>query len=362
MPESKANNFLFAPLEKSLENVVEKKPSKFENSMVRIETALKKLLKLRDSDFIERKRKREEVEGKVDLDKSLVNKLEIPSAAVELPTKITTDAREDFKKTFPKWAAEIERTPVKYMVGYNKLTDDDKKNFFELLTEKGTLMGEAYPFYELLTQKLSEKAASSHKGAWGKIFGFMAKATGWMSYRLDMPVAREWNNVESHLTAVYGKERTTELIEDLYFGDKDEYQGFLQACEMAKLDFVGMSERAKTHSWYTNTLYKRIIENPKILNNPLVVGGLNLPGKIHDVSTLMITATTLGVGSAIATAGALINTAPLDYLMTNLALGGLAGIAAVGIGMGGIGIMFHELTHIYGGNFRRKLREIGEKK
>ncbi len=290
----------------------------------------------------------------------MAKKIELPSMSVELPKGIIHDARENFKQAFPKWAEEIEQTPVKYMVGYNKLTDEDKKIFFELLTEKGTLMGEAYPFYELLTQKLSEKAAQSHQGIWGKIFGFMAKATGYMSYKLDMPVSREWNNIESHLKAVYGEARTTELIEDMYFGDKQEYQGFLKACEVAKLDFAEIKERAKTHSWYTNTLYKRIIENPKILNNPMVVGGLNLPGKIHDISTLMIAATTLGVGSFIAIGGAIMNTLPIDYFVTNMALAGLAGIAGAGIGMGGIGIMFHELTHIFGGNFRRKRREIHE--
>ncbi len=357
MPESKVNNFLFAPLEKSLEMVEEKKPTKFEDSMVRVESALKKLFRMRDSDFAKRRRVVETTALQPESQPKRVIP-DMPTMAVELPSSITHDAREDFKKTFPKWASEIDSTPVKYMVGYNRLTDEDKNNFLDLLTEKGTLMGEAYPIYELLTQKLSEQAASSHKGIWGKIFGIMTKATGYMSYRLDLPVAREWGNVESHLEAVYGKERAKELIEDLYFGDKDEYSAFLQACETAKLDFPGLVERAKKNSWYTNTLRERILENPKILNNPMVVGGLNLPGKIHDIAVPMIAATTLVAGSFTILLGALGNPA----LLTNLTLGVTAGIAGAGIGMGGIGIMFHELTHLYGGNFRRKSREIGEKK
>ncbi len=60
MSEKSRGDFLFSPLEKSLENVVEKKPTKFETSMVRIETALKKLLKLQDSDFAERRRNEEQ--------------------------------------------------------------------------------------------------------------------------------------------------------------------------------------------------------------------------------------------------------------------------------------------------------------
>ena len=355
MSEKQPQDFLFAPLEQSLAKVIEKKPTKFESSIVRVESALKKLFKIRERDFVERERQHETLPSVHD--SSVATKLELPSLALELPTGIITDAREDFKRTFPKWAGQIKQIPVRYMIGYNKLTVEDKKIFLELLTEKGTLMGEAYPFYELLTQKLSEKVASSHKGIWGKVFGFMAKATGWMSYRLDLPVAREWENVESHLTAVYGKDRATELIEDMYFGDKQEYEKFLSSCESAKLNFPELVERAKQHSWYTNTLYKRIIENPKILNNPLVVGGLNLPGKIHDIAAPMIAATTLAAGSFAVTLGILGNPA----LLTNLTLAGLAGIAGAGIGMGSIGVMFHELTHIYGGNFRRKQREISEK-
>jgi hypothetical protein len=227
---------LFSPLEKSLADVVEKKPTKFETSMVRIETALKKLLKLRDGDFVERKMKKENKAIKESTGQAVARKIELPSMSAQLPEGIINDARDNFKKAFPKWAEVIEQTNVKYMVGYNKLTEEDKKNFFDLLTEKGTLMGEAYPFYELLTQKISEKAAQSHKGMWGKVFGFMAKVTGYMSYKLDMPVTREWNNIESHLKAVYGETRTTELIEDMYFGDKDEYQTFLKSCEVAKLE------------------------------------------------------------------------------------------------------------------------------
>lgn len=55
MGERAKGDFLFAPLEKALEGVVEKAPTRFENSMARVEMALKKIFRLRDEDFAERK-------------------------------------------------------------------------------------------------------------------------------------------------------------------------------------------------------------------------------------------------------------------------------------------------------------------
>jgi hypothetical protein len=179
----------------------------------------------------------------------------------ELPAGMMRDAREDFKNAFPQYAEKFDETQIKYLLGYSELTNEDKIHFLELLEENGTLMGEAYPFYEILTQKLSEKVASSHKGIWGKIFGVMSKVTGFMTYYQDRPVLREWNNVESHLTTVYGKDKTSKLIEDMYFGDKDEYQTFLKSCEEAKIDFPGKCERAKKYSRFIDRVKNKSLKS-----------------------------------------------------------------------------------------------------
>lgn len=144
MREKSGGEMFFAPLERSLQQVIEKRPTRLEESLVRVEKAFKSLFKFRDEDFLERSERR-----RVDPAKAPETILQLPSLAVELPHGIIADAREDFVKTFPRYATEIEATQVKYLVGFNKLTDKDKTNFLELLQEKDTLMGEAYPFYQV---------------------------------------------------------------------------------------------------------------------------------------------------------------------------------------------------------------------
>lgn len=76
------------------------------------------------------------------------------------------------------------------------------------------------------------------------------------------------------------------------------------------------------------------------------------------MSITSIASVTLLAGGFTALLGAMGN----PVWLTNVALGSLATIAGAGIGMGVIGVMFHELTHVYGGNFRRKQQELNELK
>ncbi len=344
---------LFAPREKLLENVVVKEPTKLEKWGHRVDAALSKIFHIHEDEEIVDWKENFRKYAEKNPDKAPKVK-----TAVELPRGIIRDARNDFKQAFPKYASEFEETDINYYLGYSHLSNEDIRNHLDLLSEPGTLMGESWPMYEVLTQILSEKAAASHKGVWGKIFGMMSKITGYMSYRLDVPVVREWNNVDSHLRTMYGNERTDEIIENMYFGGKDEYQKFLTSCEQAKLDFPASIERAKKNAFFIDKIQKLIVKNPKILNNPVLVGGLDLPGKVHD----MWVPTVIGEALAIGGIGALLTAAGAGS-EAYVAYAGLAStIAGFGIGAGGIGIVFHELTHLYGGNFRRKLKEIREKK
>lgn len=358
MSERSSGDMLFSPLEQARASVVDKKPNYLELSVSRVENALRQIVEQHSEHFLERKMRPTQAEGLIKtVETKQARKIEMPTVAVELPRGIVSDARVDFMSAFPQWEDEIKRMNITYMIGYSKLGDEHKKAFIELLTEGGTLMSEAYPFYELLTQEISEKVAQHHPGIWGKIFGAMAKVTGYFTYRIDLPVVREWTNVKNRLSAVYGEEQTGKLISDMYFGDKDEYERFIQACESAKFHFSDYVDRAKTQSWYVDSLYRRVLKDPNILNNPLVVGGLNLPGRIHDVSALTIASTALATGGFVAIMGGLGNPA----WMTATGLGALSGIVGAGIGAGGIGLLYHELAHVYGGNFRRKYYEMQAK-
>jgi hypothetical protein len=72
------------------------------------------------------------------------------------------------------------------------------------------------------------------------------------------------------------------------------------------------------------------------------------------MSTVGSALTLGGIGGLAAMTGA----EGLSYQMF-ASLGSL--FVGIGVGAGGVGVLFHELTHAYGGNFRRKLKEINEK-
>lgn len=262
--------------------------------------------------------------------------------AMRLPESIIKEVRRDFSKAFPRYAEVFESTNFDYWLGYNPLSTADLTSFYSLLIEKGTLMGEAYPFYEILTQELSEKVASSSGGLRALFLGTLSKGLGVFGYKADIPVLRHWVNLKNQLKNQYGKEKLDELIEDMYFGQIDGYEKFVTACSDVGIDFQEAADRAKEESLFINKLNEFIIRNPNVLKNPILVGGLNLPGKIHDISGPLISGLVgFGIGvSAVLSSPGWIGLAPLI---------GFAPVA-------GVGTIYHEITHIFGGNFRRSAK------
>lgn len=263
--------------------------------------------------------------------------------AMRLPESIIREVRQDFANAFPRYADVFANTNFDYWLGHNPLTTADLASFYDLLTEKGTLMGEAYPFYEILTQELSEKVASASGGLRAVFLGTLSKGLGVFGYKADTPVFRRWVEVKNKLKTQYGRDTFNELVEDMYFGDKDGYQKFIEACSDAGIDFKTIVAQAQQESLFINKVYESIIRNPNVLKSHMLVGSLNLPGKIYDMSGPILP----GLFGSVIGMAALLNLPGWGALLPTIGL----------IPVGSVGMVYHEITHIFGSNFRRAAKK-----
>ena len=264
-----------------------------------------------------------------------------------LSEKLIKEVIGDFSEAFPTFASEFQNQPIDYQVTANiPMSDEDFADFEELITEDGTLMGEAYPFYEILTQELSEKAARSKKGLKGKIVGMMAKINGLLGYKADLPILREWNNIVLKLESNLGKEQTDQLIINMYFGDKEKFAEFKQVCSENGIDFEKVIERVKQDGFYIQKQHEAMMMDLHQLKS--IAGAINLPGKVYDRMAPIVIVMAIPIGLL------------FTGIETNLGLGiQILGVSSMVIpitlglvSIPVIGSIYHEITHLLGGNFR----------
>lgn len=266
----------------------------------------------------------------------------------ELPKVFLNRVRAGFDSAFPKYQKQFSETPINYLMGRNKITEQDYAAVKDLLNEEGTLMNESQPMYEILTQLLSEKALAASGGLEAKVFSFLSKIEGFSTCKLDLPVFLSWKKIENSLVKKYGKEKADEIIEDMYFGEKEDFAKFKEYCLQSGIDFNQEKEKSHKKSLFTNKLYKLALAYPKLYEN-LLAGSLAMPGKVYDIgSPFFFKAGLIAVllGFFDVAIGA---SNPL-FITFTIASGA---IAASSLPV----IVYHEITHVMGGNYRRYLKK-----